>query len=53
MCVKGNPMFAIHTNRPAHRQHHHYDGWELADRTAGALAVAAVILAAAWLGMTI
>lgn len=45
-------MFAIHTNRQDHRQHHH-DGWELADRTAGALAVAAIILAAAWLGMTI
>ena len=44
-------MFAIHPHRPTYRRH--FDGWELADRTAAAFAVAAIILAAAWLGMTI
>lgn len=51
MRPKGIPMFAIHPHRPTLRNRH--DAWEVADRTAAVLAFAAVLLAAAWLGMTI
>lgn len=43
-------MFAIH-HKPT-RNHHHRDAWEIADRTAEAAAIVAVLIVAAWLGMT-
>ena len=49
--LKGTPMFAIHPHRLTQPRHH--TGWEIADHAAAALAVAAVVFAAAWLGMTI